>query len=174
MRLFGHGGLPAAAPGPARKYMMRMHLVAVRDDVAITDEEGEPAFSVDGRALQNRDTLAFRDRYDTVLYRIPQHELHRKDGMEIEADRGTAARIVRGRTPGGHDHWTVTVPGKESLRLLGAVPDHEYRIEAGGRQVAEVSKRWFRLKNTYGVAVVPGEDDALLLLVTAAVDQMTR
>lgn len=174
MRLFGHGQLPAATPGSVRKYMMRTHLAAVRDDVAITDEEGEPAFSVDGRALQNRDTLIIRDRYDTVLYRIPQRELHQKDAMVIEADGGTAARIVRGRTPGGHDHWTVAIPGREGLQLLGAVAGYEYRIEAASHRVAEVSRRWFRLKNTYGVAVRPGEDDALLLLITAAVDQMLR
>jgi uncharacterized protein YxjI len=173
-RLFGHGQLPAAVPGSARKYVVREHLVAIRDDVAILDEEGEPAFSVDGRALQLRDTLILRDRYDTVVYRIPQHELHQKDLMEIEGTRGTAAKIHRGRTSGGHDHWTVTIPGRESLRLLGAVPDHEYRIETGERRLAEVSKRWFRQPHTYGMAIPPGEDEALLLTIAAAVDQMTR
>ena len=61
------------------------------------------------------------------------------------------------------DRWTVTLPGGEALPLRGSVSDHEYRITAGGRQVAEVSKRWFRLRNTYGVAISAGEDEALLL-----------
>jgi uncharacterized protein YxjI len=174
MRLLGHGQLPATVPGSVRKYMVREHLAAIRDDVAILDEEGEPVFSVDGRAQQLRDTLILRDRYDAVLYRIPPHELHQTDAMAIEGDGGTAAEIRRGRTPGGHDHWTVTVPGRESLRLLGAVADHEYRIESGERRVAEISKQWFRQPHTYGVAVSRGEDGPLLLMIAAAVDQMAR
>ena len=40
--------------------------------------------------------------------------------------------------------------------------------------MAEVSKRWFRLRNTYGVAIPAGEDDALILTIAAAVDQMAH
>ena len=173
-RLLGHSQLPEGAPVSARKYVMREHLVAVRDDVAITDEEGEPVFSVDGRALQLRDMLVIRDRYDSVLFRIPQHELHRKNVMEIERDGGTAATIRRERTPGGHDHWTVAIPGGKTLQIRGSVPDHEYRVEADGRVMADVSKRWSRQPRTYGVTIPAGADDPLLLTIAAGVDQMTR
>jgi uncharacterized protein YxjI len=40
--------------------------------------------------------------------------------------------------------------------------------------VAEVSKRWFRIRDTYGIEVVPGEDDALILAVTVCIDRMGR
>ena len=142
MRLFGHGRLPAAAPGSVRKYTMRMHLVAVRDDVAITDEEGEPAFSVDGRALQNRDTLIIRDRYDIVLYRIPQHELHQKDAMVIEADGGTAAtdqtrENPRGPRPLDRDHPRQREPAAPRRCRRSRVPDRG-RGAAGGRGLEAV------------------------------------
>jgi uncharacterized protein YxjI len=38
--------------------------------------------------------------------------------------------------------------------------------------VAEVSKKWFRIADTYGVEVPPGQDPALMLAVTAVLDQM--
>ena len=95
--------------------------------------------------------------------------------MEIErGGGGTAATIRRTRNAAMRDRWAVTLTAGEALQLRGAVPDHEYRIIAGGRQVAEVSKRWFRLRNTYGVAIPAGEDEALLLTIAAAVDQMAR
>ena len=31
--------------------------------------------------------------------------------------------------------------------------------------MANISKRWFRVRDTYGVAVAPGQDDALVLAV---------
>jgi len=40
--------------------------------------------------------------------------------------------------------------------------------------VAEVSKRWFRARETYGIEIAPGQDDALILAVTVCVDQMRR
>jgi hypothetical protein len=38
--------------------------------------------------------------------------------------------------------------------------------------VAEVSKRWFRIRDTFGIEIAPGEDDALILAVTVCIDQM--
>jgi uncharacterized protein YxjI len=35
-----------------------------------------------------------------------------------------------------------------------------------GIPVANISKRWFRVRDTYGVAVTPGQNDALVLAVT--------
>jgi uncharacterized protein YxjI len=40
--------------------------------------------------------------------------------------------------------------------------------------VAEVSKRWFRIRDTYGIEIARGQDDALILAVTVCIDQMTR
>ena len=37
--------------------------------------------------------------------------------------------------------------------MKGSIADHEYEIEADGRKVAEVSKKWFRARDTYGVQI---------------------
>ena len=52
----------------------------------------------------------------------------------------------------------------------GNIVDHEYRITRQGQPVANVSKRWFRVRDTYGVEVMPGEDDAFVLAIAAAID----
>lgn len=95
--------------------------------------------------------------------------------MEIEKGTGgTAATIRRTKIGTSLDRWTVTVPGGKTLQLQGSVSDHEYRLEAGGREVAEVSKRRFRARKTYGVAIPPGEDAALVITIAVAVDRMGR
>ena len=60
------------------------------------------------------------------------------------------------------------------MEAKGNIVDHEYKIERGGDKVAEVSKRWFRIRDTYGIEIAPGQDDALILAVTVCIDQMTR
>jgi uncharacterized protein YxjI len=42
------------------------------------------------------------------------------------------------------------------MNLQGNILDHEYEIEAEREKVAEVSKKWFRVRDTYGVEVSPG------------------
>jgi uncharacterized protein YxjI len=66
------------------------------------------------------------------------------------------------------------VEGREDLEAKGNIVDHEHRIERDGDQVAEVSKRWFRIRDTYGIEIGAGENDALLLAVVVCIDQMSR
>ena len=44
----------------------------------------------------------------------------------------------------------------------------------GGDKVAEVSKKWFRVRDTYGVEIEPGQDPILILTATVAIDMMTH
>ena len=38
--------------------------------------------------------------------------------------------------------------------------------------VAEIAKRWFRVRDAYGVEIAPGEAEALILAVVVCIDQM--
>lgn len=40
--------------------------------------------------------------------------------------------------------------------------------------MAQVSKRWFTIRDTYGIDVASGEDDALILAVAVALDEMAH
>ena len=66
--------------------------------------------------------------------------------------------------------FTVDVPGPDDLEAVGDFLDHEYRLERQGRTVAEVSKRWFRWTDTYGVDISPGENDLLILATAVVID----
>ena len=39
--------------------------------------------------------------------------------------------------------------------------------------MAEVSKKWFRVADMYGVDIAPGADDIHILACTAVIDMMT-
>ena len=41
-------------------------------------------------------------------------------------------------------------------------------------KVAGISKKWFRVRDTYGVDIGPNQDDALILAITVAVEDMTH
>jgi uncharacterized protein YxjI len=72
------------------------------------------------------------------------------------------------------ERWTVNVRNGPDMDVQGNILDHEYRIEQGRDKVAEVSKKWFRLRDTYGVEIAPGQDDVLILAATVCIDMMAQ
>jgi uncharacterized protein YxjI len=40
--------------------------------------------------------------------------------------------------------------------------------------VATISKKWVRVRETYGIEIAPDEDEALLLAITVAIDELAR
>ena len=72
------------------------------------------------------------------------------------------------------DRWTVKIGSGPDLKVQGNILDHEYKIEEGRTKIAEVSKKWFRFRDSYGVEVAPGQNDIIILAVTVAIDMMAH
>jgi uncharacterized protein YxjI len=156
------------------KYRMREKLFAIGDDFWIENEEGERAFKVNGKALRIRDTLVLEDPSGAELYKIQEKKLHIRDTMDIERGGDTVAQVKKALITPLRERFSIDVEGGDDLEAKGNIVDHEYEIERDGDKVAEVSKRWFRVRDTYGIEIAPDQDDALILAVTVCIDQMSR
>jgi uncharacterized protein YxjI len=165
---FGRGG-------SAVRYKVRQRMVAIGDDFWIEDSNGRRAFKVDGKALRIRKTLLIEDAQGQPQCRIQERMLRVKDTMEIEGPNGGRIALVRKAiiTP-VRDRWTVKVGDGPDLEVQGNVLHHEYTIGDGDRKIAEVSKKWFRVRDQYGVGVEPGQNEALILAVTIVIDMMAH
>ncbi len=161
--------------GNATRYRMREKLVSIGDDFWIENEAGQRVFKVDGKALRIRKTLIFEDTQGNTLCRIQERLLRVKESMEIEGPNGERLAMVKKAliTP-LRDRWVAKIGDGPDLRIQGNILNHEYEIEADGRKVAEVSKKWFRLRDTYGVEIAPDQNDIVILAVTVVVDMMAH
>lgn len=161
--------------GNATRYQMRQKLVAFGDDFWIENEQGQKVFKVDGKVLRVRDTLKFKDIRGNVLCQIQEKMLRIKDTMEIEGPNGETLAVVKKAliTP-LRDRWVAKIGNGPDLNVQGNILDHEYEIEEGRKKVAVVSKKWFRLRDTYGVEVAPGQNDVVILAITVAIDMMAH
>ena len=159
--------------GGGNRYQMRQKMIAIGDDFWIEDERGQRVFKVDGKALRVRQTLVFEDANGRELCRIQERMLRIKDSMEIEGPNGERIAMVKKAliTP-VRERWVVKVENGPDLEVHGNILDHEYTIGEGRDKVAEVSKRWFRLRDSYGVAIDPGQNDVLILAVAVCIDEM--
>ena len=125
--------------------------------------------------LHVRDTLFFEDVSGNELCKIQQRLLTIRDTMTIEGPNGESMATVRKAmiTP-LRDRWTVKIGDGPDLQVQGNILDHQYTIGDGSSKVAEVSKRWFRLADTYGVLIEPSQNDNVILALTVAIDMMAH
>ncbi|MHC1754599.1 MAG: LURP-one-related/scramblase family protein [Methanosarcina sp.] len=173
--MIGFGGF--GGRGGEGRHIYRMHekLIAFGDDYWIEDEKGKRAFYVDGKALRLRNTLIFKDAQGNDLYKIQERLLKIRDTIDIKrADDGLAATVKKAFIKILRDRWIVEIPDGPDMEIRGNILDYEYEIDSEGQRIAEISKKWFHIRDTYGVEIEPGQDIALILAIAAAIDQMAH
>jgi uncharacterized protein YxjI len=157
------------------RYKIRQKLVSIGDDFWIENQKGEKVYKVDGKVLRIRKTLEFEDLNGRKLAQIKERLLSIKDSMVIEDAQGKDLAVVKKALIAPlRDKWNVDVKGGEDLVVQGNILDLEYDIKQGRSKVAEVSKKWFSITDTYGVEVSDGQNDILILAVAIAIDMMVH
>jgi uncharacterized protein YxjI len=155
-----------------RRFQMRQQMMSVGDDYWIEDDSGHRAYRVDGKAMHLRDTFILKDAAGHEVAKIQERKLTLRDKMVIERAGGDAT--VQKKLIGIRDHFKITIDGGHDLEAHGKVMDHEYKVERDGTTIARVSKKWFRVRESYGIEIEPGEDVSLMLAIAVCLDAMSR
>ena len=161
------------APGP-NVYQMKQQMLSIGDDFWIENGAGQRVFKVDGKVLRVRKTLHLQDAAGNDRYLIKEKLVSVREVMTIETEAGTVATVKKALISPLRERYNVEFEGGGEWHVQGNIVDHQYEIEGPNGKVAEVGKKWFRLRDTDGVEVVPGHDDALVLAVTIVVDAMSH
>lgn len=165
---------PMQAAPVLQRYQMREHLISFGDDFLIRNAMGQPAFQVDGKMLRIRKTLYFKDMQGNSLAEIQERFLRVRDTMNIERNGQTIASVHSALISPLRDRYTINLPGRPDMEAQGNFVDHAYKIMQNGMRVAEVSKSWFRIADTYGVEIAPAQEDILILAITVCIDAMSH
>jgi len=159
----------------SNRYKIRQKLISIGDDFWIENEKGEKVFKVDGKVMRIRKTLEFEDTNGKKLAQIKERLISIKDTMVIEDAKGRdIATVKKALIAPLRDKWNVNVKGGKDLVVQGNILDLEYDIKQGRRKVAEVSKKWFTITDTYGVDIEEGQNDILILAIAVAIDMMVH
>jgi uncharacterized protein YxjI len=158
---------------PALRFRLQEKLMSIGDDYWIENDAGDRMFKVNGSALRLRDTWQLEDRAGRSVAKIQEKKLSVRDKIVIELDGGGSATVKKALV-GIRERFEVDVEHGDDLKVHGNIVDHEYEIERDGDKIAEVSKKWFRARDTYGIDVYDPQSVVLLLAVTVAVDAMSH
>ena len=156
------------------RYRMRQRLISIGEDFTIEDANGRPAFKVDGKVMRVRETFEITDLQGSEVVTVREVKIAVRDSMKLLRGGKTIATVRKALISPFRDRFRVDVEGGEDLGIKGDILDHDYEIRRGGRTVAEVSKKWFTLTDTYGIDIADGEDEGLILGIVVALDEMVH
>ena len=152
------------------RYVIKQKWLSWGDDFYIQDEHGQDVFLVDGRAFSFGDKLSLQDMQGNELAFIAQRLLSWGPTYEVHRGGQHYATVKKQLFTFFRCKFEVDIPGPDDLEAQGDFLDHEYTFTRHGNTVASVSKKWFSWTDTYGVDVVPGEDDVLILASVVVID----
>ena len=159
---------------PANVFQMRQSMVSIGDDYWIENGAGQRAYKVDGKAFRIRKTLVIEDTTGQEVATLKEKLVSVRDVMTIERGGQTLATVKKAMFTPLRERFDVEAAQGVKYEVKGKITDHQYEFERDGKQVASVSKKWFRVRDTYGVEIGPNEDVPLVLAATVAIDQMTH
>ncbi|MFE6664181.1 LURP-one-related/scramblase family protein [Streptomyces sp. NPDC057697] len=149
------------------RFQVRERLFAIGDDYWIEDADGRKVFLVDGKAMRVRDTFELKDAQGRILVEIRQKLLSLRDTMLIERDGEQLAKIKRKRLSLLRNHYRVTLADGTELDVSGKILDREFAIDYDGELLAQISRRWLTVRDSYGIDIVREDADTALLIAVS-------
>lgn len=146
---------------------MRERLFGIGDDYWIEDTDGRKVFLVDGKAMRVRDTFELKDAQGRIVIEIKQKLLSLRDTMLIERGGEQLAKVKRKRLSLLRNHYRVTLVDGTELDVSGKIMDREFAVDYDGELLAQISRRWLTVRDTYGIDIVRDDADAGLLIAVA-------
>ena len=156
------------------RYLMRQKLFALGQDFYVQDEQGQRVFKIDGKVLRVRTTLIFKDMQGHEIYKIQEKKVRVRESMNIYRGDETAAKVHNALITPVRDRFQIEVPGGTDITTKGNILYHEYVMERNDEAIAIVSKKWFRVRDSYGVEVAQAADTLLVLAMTVCIDMMSH
>lgn len=156
------------------RYTLRQRLLGLVEDFDINDENGRPVYNVDNKWFSLRETFVLGDMQGQEVATIQAKLLDIRATMNISRGGKPLATVRKALLTLLGERFDVELAAGGELEVQGDIFDHEYSILREGAPVAQISKRWLALSDTYAVEIALGEDDGLILAVVVALDELSH
>jgi uncharacterized protein YxjI len=153
------------------RYRVPQNIAALEGPVTIRSDLGAPTFLIDGDAGTRTETVRIQDMEGRIHCQVDARAVRTGDPVRITGPRvELLATIRRSELSLVRDQFVVQVEPGAFWTIDGQVAVYAYRILAQDGPIAEVARRWFRARATYGVEVIAGVPHAVVLAVAICLD----
>ena len=138
------------------------------EEYRIKDDTRQDVFLVKGKLFRAKKKFSFQDMQENELAVIQQKSISLSIIYENYRDSEVYATMSRSFSIIGYV-FTVDIPGADDLKIKGNFLGNKFTFERAVGVVATMSIKWVWLGYTYGVDIIPGEDDILILACTVVI-----
>ena len=157
------------------RYTLKERIFSLRESYYIQDETGANAFEVRGKLISLRDSLTLRDLKTGEEIQIQEKMLSLRPVYLIQRPNQSDVAVRKDFINFLREGFTIDLPGDQTdLRIQGDILDLNYSISRSGTTVAQASKKWISLRDSYIVDVAAGEDPVLIIACAIIVDRMAH
>jgi uncharacterized protein YxjI len=157
------------------KYLVQERLFhLLHAEFSIEDEIGNSAYTVDTTVLKLRQALELKDASGNVLTVIPQKWISFGNTMHIEDASGLGIAKVRPAffSPIKH-RYEIDLANGSHLEAVGDFMDRDWQLTGtDGGVIGRISRQWAWKGDAYGVEVLPGGNDALVISIAICMDHI--
>lgn len=157
------------------RYTLKERIFSLRESYYIQDETGRNAFEVRGRLLSLRDSLVLHDLNTGEEINIQEKMLSLRPVYNIQRPNQPDVAVRKDFINFLREGFTIDLPGnQQDLRIQGDILDLSYTITRGNELVAQSSKKWISLRDSYVIDIASGEDPVLIIACAIIVDRIAH
>ena len=155
------------------RYLVQERIFSFTADFWIEDEAGNRVFFVDGKALSLRETFELKDASGSLLIVIRKRFFSMRDTMDIEDGNGVIATVRPAFFSPIRHRYNIDLADGSRLEAVGNFVDKDWELlDGNGQLMGQISRQWFRIRDTYGVEVAPGAYDPLVIAIAVCIDRI--
>ena len=156
------------------RYQLQRKIFAMGEDFWIENDKGEAVYKVDGQALSLRHRFLLEDQNGQELLAVESKLLSFQPTMKIERRGQLYATVTKALFTFLHQSYAIQVENGPAYDAEGDITNHEYEVRSGGVPVAQISRQWFSIRDSFGVAVSPELDQALMIAAAVCIDEISE
>jgi uncharacterized protein YxjI len=157
------------------RYVMKQKILSLTDQFTIKQEDGKDAFQIKGKLISLGKKLKLFDAQGKEVAQINQKLVALTPTYNIYCGDKLQARINKKIIKVLTDKFKVNMmDGSPDLEIKGNILDHEYTFFRGKDKIAESSKKWVTIRDTYSIDVNEGEDEVLILACAVVIDMIAH
>ena len=156
------------------RYQLLEKIFAIGEDFWIENERGEQAYKVDGAAFSLRHRFVLQDPAGNDILEAESKLLSLQPTVNIEKHGQPYATVSKELFTFLHQTYDIALVDGTVYKANGDITNHEYAVTGTAGQVAQMSRAWFSIRDSYGVAVAPGVEVPLMLAAAVCIEEISE
>lgn len=151
------------------KYFLKQKLLSFGDDFDVLDEQGQKVYYFDSKTGGFTRKIIILSASGEKLAVISKKLFTFRPTFTLKKDGKELAKVYK-KALSFRKSFIIDIPGPDDFTVVGKFIEHSYLFYQNGRKVAEVSKKWFTSKDTYGVDIQDSSNPLLILSAAVIID----